>query len=518
VVRASERPFMTSTGPVTSRRLRGLAAAACAAVLLPAAAATPALAQTSTTTTERAAATSASALRLTVSLPQGNSIQLDIDPVSGTVRSVTGSGPEAEALATLISGSIAGNAQSFPGAEARLPEPREGSGPTNALGDGINSSPLGAFLTVGLLTASASVTEAPGSTSAATIADLGVGLPAQLGEGLAQVFEQLFTGLDQALQAVAPLDEATVALCEGIEPVTTPVQDGVRGLPVLGPALGEAVAGTLTPQQGVVCNLRAFLVELAGELDESLADLSGPGGLVSTGLIGAEQSIATEGGRTTALASASVAELAVAGQNPFGTVDALRTTSTAVIDGGTSTATVETTAVEAVARPLLTLNTDLETVTGELTNVQLAPLTEVLAQVTTLLDALAGIGLQAGPLDREGALLEGCPETLDGQLSGTFEQDGVCAAAAARGLGLTVTLPEQLATPLGVTGPLVALQIVPSAAVVRAASTTTTTPAPPTTAQGELPRTGAEAPLAAVGLALLLGAAAVRRRRSTVDA
>lgn len=508
---------MLPTAPVTSRRVRGLAAAACAAVLLPMIAASPALAQTTTTTSERAAATSASALRLTINLPQANQVLLDIDPVTGTVRAVTGSGPEAEALATLIRGSIAGNAQSFPGAEARLPEPKEGDGPTNAVGDGINDSPLGAFLNVGLLTADAAVTEAPSSTSTAQIASLGLGLPQEIGDALAQVLDPLLAGLDQILTQLEPVDAGTQALCEGIEPITTPVGDGVEMVPVLGPILGDVVDGVTDPEAGLLCTLRAFLGEVRTELAASLDDLVGPGGLVGTGLIGASQTLTTEGARTTATATAQIVDLRVLGQNPFGTVEALRTTSTASIDGETPDATVETTAVEAFAAPLLTLETDLDAVTGDLAGIELDGLTELLTQIETLLEALAGIGVEAGPLDEAGTALTACPEDLGGQLSGTLETP-TCAAAAARGFGLAVTLPEPLATPLGITGPLVALQLVPSAAVVRAASTTTAAAGPPPPAPvGALPRTGGEAPVAAAGVLLLLGAALVRRRRIAAE-
>jgi hypothetical protein len=241
---------MPSTTTAPSRRLRGLAAVACAAVLLPVAAAAPAVAQTSTTTSERAAATSGSALRLTINLPMANRIQLDIDPVAGTVRSVTGTGPEAEALATLIRGSIAGTAMSFPGAEARLPEPLESSGPTNAVGDGINSSPLGEFLNVGLLTASASVTAAPNSTSTAQIASLGLGLPAALADALAQVLDPLLAGLDDIITRLEPVDEATQAICAGIEPITTPVGGATGMIPVLGPVLGDVIEGVTDPRPG----------------------------------------------------------------------------------------------------------------------------------------------------------------------------------------------------------------------------------------------------------------------------
>ena len=53
-------------------------------------------------------------------------------------------------------------------------------------------------------------------------------------------------------------------------------------------------------------------------------------------------------------------------------------------------------------------------------------------------------------------------------LTGTLAvPNGSCAAAATRGVGIRVNLPAALAGPLMVGGPLVELQIVPTAAVVR---------------------------------------------------
>jgi len=493
--------------------------------VLPLLAAAPAAAQTAapttTTTTTRTASTDAAAIRLTVNLPQGNQIQLDIDPVAGAVSSVSGSGPQATAIATLIRGSIAGQAQSFPGAEAALPEPKESSGPTSALSDGINASPLGEFLRVGLLTATAKVSEAPSSESTAQIASLGLGLPAALDDALQQVLMPLLAGLDEVIAALGPLDAATQAICAGIEPVTMPVKGGVAGVPVLGPVLVDVVDGATDQEAGVLCTLRAFLGEVQDSLAASLADLTGPGGLIGTGLLTSSQAITTEGDRTTARATSRVADLRLLGRNPFGDVTALTTTSTAVLAGSTSDATIDTIAVSAFAEPLLTLETDLDQVIGDAAGIQLDGLTGLLDQIQTVLDGLAGIGLRAGPLDAVDPVLPACPEQLAGQqLTGTFEAPGACAAAAARGYGIAVTIPEQLATPLGITGPLVALQFAPTAAVVRGSSTTSTT-APPAAAPAvaavaarSLPRTGAQAPVAALGLALLVGAALVCRRRS----
>ena len=87
-----------------------------------------------------------------------------------------------------------------------------------------------------------------------------------------------------------------------------------------------------------------------------------------------------------------------------------------------------------------------------------------------------------------------------------------CAAAATRGVGLSITLPAALATPLMIGGPLLELQIVPTAAVVRSQARALLPVAPP-----NLPRTGLDSSLlGGLGVALLLGAAVVRRRRTAL--
>jgi hypothetical protein len=507
--------------PVTSRRLRGLALAGCAAVALPLLAATPAGAQTTTTSTATSGATSASALRLTINLPGAlpiTPIQLDIDPVAGTVRAVTGSAPEAQAVAAIISGRVGDQAQSFGLAEAMLPEPTEASGsPLAQLNEGIAASPLADFLAVSLAESEASVTPAPNSASRAGTT-LGVGLPLPLAEALAQVLEPVLAGIATIIAEVeAGFEDPNQQLCEGLEPITEPLAGGVGSIPGLGTVLEDVVNGLTDADAGVLCSLASYLSDLNEELSASLLDLAGPGGVFSTGLITAEQSITTEGTKTTARSTAEVAGLSILGQNPFGTARVLSTTSTAVVDNGLAEATVEADAVDAFARPLLELETDLEEITGiALDSITLDGLTEVLATVQGVLEALAGIGIEGGRLgDPENTTLEACPEELTPTLSGTYEEAGVCAAAAARGYGLALTLPAELAEPLGVTGPLLQLTFAPSAAVARMETTTTTTPAPPV-ATGTLPRTGAEVPLAAAGVALLMGAALVRRRRLAV--
>ena len=497
-----------------SRRARALAVTAAAAVVLPIAAAAPAAAQS--TSTSSTGATSASALRLTLNLPAAlpiNPVVLDIDPVSGTVRAVPGSSPEARAFAAVLSGSVGSQGQSLGAAEATLPTPKEAVGaPLAQLNDGINGSPLSTFLQISLADSRAAVTEAPTSTSSAGT-QIAVGLPPQLLPVLTAVLDPLLAGVGQAIDAAAAqLGVATSQLCAGLAPITGPVSDGVAAVPGIGLLLEDIVDGVTEPEAGTLCLLGEFLVELKDELTASLSDLIGPGGLLETGLIEASQSIVVEGSTTTSTSTSRVAGFELLGQNPFGTGTVLTTTSTAKVGPGVAEATVDRTAVEAFARPLLTLETDLQTVVGDLAGIDLSGLDQVLAAVTQVLDALAGIGVEAGPLDRADTAIEGCPTALTPTLTGTFEEPGVCAAAAARGFGLAVTLPAQLAGPLGIQGPLVQLTFAPTAAV--AGSAPAPVAAPPAPAPGPLPRTGPEALLAAAGLVLLAGAGLLRRRRA----
>lgn len=504
-----------------SRRVRGLALAACAAVVLPVAAASPAAAQTSSTSTS--GATSAAALRLVLNLPQGNTLQVEVDPVAGTVRSVTGSGPEAQAYAAIIAGSLAGQGEAFGVAQAMLPEPTEASGgPLDALNEGINGSDLGDFLQVNALVSEAAVTTAPSSTSEAGT-ELAVGLPPALAEGLSALFEQIIAGLEELILATEPTQAVLDEFCAGLTAVTDPViEDGLETLPVIGPIVGDVEDGLLDEETGTLCQLRTFLQQVVDELEAGLAEL-GELGLLNIGALEASQRIATEGSQVTATATARVADVDVLGvANPFGDVEALETASTAVVAPGTAEATVEQDTVDVDVAPIAIIEAQIpETLEGELLGIDLAGVEALVAELNALLEALAGIGVNA--VDPTTAELEACPAALTTGLGGTFEQPGVCAAAASAGYGLAVTLPAELAEPLGIVDengevlPLLSLSFSPSAAVARAATTTTTNPPAPEDPARPLPRTGAETALAAAGVALLAGAALVRRRRSAAD-
>jgi hypothetical protein len=502
------------------RRMRGLAVAACAALTLPLLAIAPAAAQTSTTTTTVYGETAASALRITINLPEGNVIQLLVDPVSGVVRTVTGQSPEARAFAAILAGSIGDQGQAFGEALAMLPEPLTANGgPLADLNDGINSSELGEFLEVEVLGSEAEVTPTPTSESAAGTA-LSLGLPQQLADGLSQVFEPLIAGLEEILAGLEPTDEATQALCEGLTQVTDPVIDGGAGdIPVLGPILVDATDGLADPEIGTLCNLRNYLVAITAELEDALSGLGGVGGILSIDTLFAAQEIVTEGTKVTATATAEAGDITLlpgtVDINPLGEVEVLTTTSTAMVDGQNAEATVEADAVTIDVDPIALIDYDLEDLEGQLIGIELDGLNALLDQIEGLLEALAGIGIEGGRLGSPDDAIAECPEALDPNLSGTFEaEDGTCAAAAARGYGLALVAPEELVEALGLAGPLVEVTFVPTAALARIDTTTTTAPPPPQPVQGQLPRTGPEALLAIAGLALVFGAALVRRRRT----
>ncbi|MFP5220019.1 MAG: hypothetical protein ACLGIG_09850 [Actinomycetes bacterium] len=506
--------------PSRSRRLRGLAVVACAAVALPVAAAAPAAAQTTSTSTS--GATSASALRLVLNLPSAlplNPVQLDIDPVAGTVRAVPGSPPEAQAIAAIIAGSIGGEALDLGAASVSLAAgPRSASGsPLAELNDGLNSSGLGDFLQVGLAELEATVTEAPSSAASAGT-QLALGLPQPIADALAQVLEPLLAAVEELLAAAAAeLGTTTEALCAGLTPVTEPLGDALETVPGAGELLGDVVDGVTAEQAGLLCTLATQLQGVYDELLLSLEDLAGPGGLIDTGVLTTAQSIVTEGSTTTSTAQARIAGVTLLGQDPFGTANALDSTSTAVLGTGTADATVDVNAVSVEALPLLELAYDFEELRGQLLTIPLDGLGTLLDEIEAVLEALNAIGLDGGLVGDPDATLESCPTTLGASLSGTFEQPGVCAAAATPGYGFALTLPAELATALDVTGPLLQLTFSPSAALAGAATTTTAAPPAPQDPQDpqvRLPRTGAETALAGLGLVLLVGAALLRRRRA----
>lgn len=465
-----------------------------------------------------AGATAATAITVTVNLPQPlGRIQLIVDPVTGTVSRVGGT-PQAIGQAEVLTGSLAGSPLGSGPSVAMLPAPL--SDTDNPTGD--LTGPLAELLTLELLPSSAAVTDAPNSTSEATVANIGVGLPAAVADALAPVTDGLESALDQVLTALADAADMTIpALCDAalidavgaIGVVTEPLGSAL-GLPI-----GELVDTTVLD---AVCSLATTIDDLNEALATALSSLTGANGVFGTGLISAEQSITNSAGVITSTAMASIAGLTLLGQQPLATAEVLQTISTATVNGtpGSADATLESNVADVTAGdPLDPFAQVRATINGILGNVGEgvlpAELQTVLDQVVdTLNGALDPIGVTVikGDATPQAQPLDACPAQLNGLQTGTFEAaDGTCAAAATRGVGLAVTLPAALQDALSIDGPLVEIQIVPTAAVARAQNVNA--PPPPPTVQ--LPRTGVDAALlGGLGTALLVGTALLRRRRA----
>ncbi len=514
---------MLLTPSRTSTR-RAAVVAACAAVVLPVTlTASPALAAG----TDRSAATRAIAVNLELNLPGGAStkIALSVDPVTGAVRTVSGTAPQAAALASVLAGTLGGQTQDLGRSEARLPGPLAATDdPTAAFNDGIAGSPLANLLKVQLTPSSAAVTVAPSSTSQAAVTNLGVGLPDALADALAPLTDGLAAAVDQALQAIADGLQVPVAeLCAGLGQTVgalSPVTDGLDG--VLGTAGVPVTTSTLLGDTlvGGLCALSDTIGEIDTALQAALGSLTGDSGVLGLAGVTASQTItsAAEGTatRTTATSTSQVAGLTLLGQQALASAQVLQSVSTASTAGtaGSATASVDSTIAalkSGEVDPFASARATLQGIQADVAGLVLPDGLET--ALGTLFDqlfaALAPAGLQVVQLD-DPAGLKTCPTALDGSQSGTFTAaDGSCAAAAVRGVGLQLTLPEALATPLGVAGPLVLLQIVPSAAAVTEAPL-----AVPGTSTDQLPRTGTSAVVGGVGLACLVGAALLRRRRT----
>ncbi len=480
------------------------------------------------TTTDVVGAATGTALRLTLNLPGGaaTKVVLEIDPVTGTVGRSTRT--TATADATVVRGSLGGQALDSGSSSAMLPTPlASSSNPAGAIADGLAGTPLADLLKVELLPSSAKVSAAPTSTADAAVANLGVGLPDALAGALAPLTGPLAAGVDQILTTVAaqagvPVDQLCAGLTAAVgalTPVTGPLGDALGALPI--PVPVGAVLDTTT--LGAICGLATTIAQLNTALQGALASLTGDSGVLGTGLITSTQDITSTAGSVKAVATSSIAGLTLLGQTPFANAQVLRTTSTASTAGtpGTAKATVDSTVAElqgGTVDPFLQVRTTIAGIRDSFVGEGALPAeleTVFDALFDTLNAALAPVGITLFTLDdsADAKAISTCPTTLEPTLTGTLATaNGACAAAATRGVGLSVTLPAALAGPLGIGGPLVELQVVPTAVVVRAQDVLET-PA------GDLPRTGADgALLGGAGLVLLAGAALLRRRRTAAAA
>jgi hypothetical protein len=489
----------------------------------------PAAAATTTQTVQ--GATSAQALLLTLNLPGGATTKISIvlDPVTGAVRKTTTT-TAATADATVLSGSLGGQSLDSGTSSAKLPSPTSSSSnPGSAIADGLKGTPLENLLKVELLPSAASVTTGPTSSSDASVANIGVGLPDALASALAPLTGPLASavgGVLTTLAAQAGMPAST--LCANLTtavgaltPVTGPLQNALNQLPVPIPVSGLLDTTTL----GAICGLQTTITQLNTALQNALATLTGDSGVLGTGLITSKQTITRSGKTVTSTAHASIDGLTLLGQKPFANAQVLQTTSTASTAGtaGTASASIDSTIANLTGGsvdPFLQVRSTIQGIRDSFIGGGALP-----TQLKTLFDdlfntlnaALAPIGVTLFKLDdsADSKKISTCPTALTGVLTGTLQQrNGRCAAAATRGVGIAVNLPAALATPLMVNGPLVSLQIVPTAAVAQAQPVAAPVVAPPAPAPAPrtLPRTGLDTSLAGLGLLLLLGAAFARRR------
>ncbi|MBK5307395.1 MAG: hypothetical protein JJD92_11970 [Frankiaceae bacterium] len=475
-------------------------------------------------------ATAGQALLLTLNLPGGaaTKIELVLDPVTGLVRKTTTS-TAASADATVLRGSLGGQAMDSGASSAKLPAPTSSSSnPTGGIAAGLAGTPLENLIKVELLPSYAKVTTAPTSSSDAAVANLGVGLPDALASALAPLTGPLAAGVgtllttlaDQAGMPVATLCSNLTAAVNALTPVTAPLQDALNQLPVPIPVAGLLDTTTL----GAICGLQTLITQLNTALQNALASLTGDSGVLGTGLITSEQSITRTGDTVTSRAAASIDGLTLLGQQPFASAQVLQTVSTASVDGtaGSAKATVESTIADltgGTVDPFLQVRSTIQGIHDSFVGGGALP-----ARLKTLFDdvfsalnlALAPVGVSVFKLDdsADSKAMAGCPAALTGLLTGLLrESNGRCAAAATRGVGIALNLNAALAGPLGITGPLVSLQIVPTSAVAQAQPVSAPVAvAPPAPAPQQLPRTGLDGSLAAIGVLLLLGAVVARRR------
>jgi hypothetical protein len=483
------------------------------------------------TTQDVQGATAGQALLLTLNLPGGaaTKIELVLDPVTGLVRKTTTT-TAATADATVLRGTLGGQAMDSGASSAKLPAPTSASSnPTGGIAAGLAGTPLENLIKVELLPSNAKVTTAPSSESDASVANVGVGLPDALASALAPLTGPLAAGVGSLLTALAAQAGMPVAtLCanlttavDALTPVTTPLQTALNQLPIPIPVAGLLDTTTL----GAICGLQATITQLNTALQNALASLTGDSGVLGTGLITSKQTITRTGDTVTSRAAASIDGLTLLGQKPFANAQVLQTVSTASVAGtpGSARATVESTIADLTGGsvdPFLQVRSTIQGIHDSFVGAGALP-----AQLKTLFDdlfgtlnaALAPVGVSLFKLDdsADSKAMSNCPASLTGLLTGLLrESNGRCAAAATRGVGIAVNLPAALAGPLGITGPLVSLQIVPTSAVAQAQLASTPVAAPPIgPAPQNLPRTGLDGSLAAVGLLLLVGAAMSRRRR-----
>jgi len=496
---------------------RALAGSAAAAVLAaPIMLAAPAQAAEDTPTPTYAGAASALALRLQINLPAALAplaVDLQVDPVTGTVT-VDGKGT--------ASGQVLGSDRGILKTALDALTPLKGISTATQADAGPNTSspvpalpaPLSSILSLGLIESSAQVTKTS-SASSASVARLGLALGDTLQEAAGPLIDGLDTLQNTLITTIAnAVPGLTTPLCA---PVTT-IADTV--LAPLG--LNNVVIST-------VCDLDELLVDVSGDVSQALQTLGD--NIFNIGLIQTTQSIKPDAsGALVSKATASIAGLGLLGTGPLGSAGVIQSSATATANGVKGGA--KATAVPPVVLDLnvgglpglTTLQTTLTGIIGDIGGGTLTgPLTTIVQQLLDTVNSLTQpLGATVVALDDSNSAtsLESCPTSLTGMQKGSFAAaDGTCAAAATRGIGIEVTLPTVLATPLGITGPFISLALAPSAAVAQAAVAPVVTPPVVTTEEpgqsiDRLPRTGVESGVAGAAALAALGGAAYLRRRS----
>ena len=197
-----------------SRRARRGALVVAATTPLLLGSAVPASAQAAPV--EVAGATAATALTLTLNLPGGDAtrVSLVIDPVTGTVSRISSAPTAARGAAEVITGSLGGQALGSGQSLAMLPAPlTDTDNPAAAFAEALAGTPLENLLSVELLPSTATVTPAPNSTSQASVANLGAGLPDDISDALDPVTQPLIDAVTAALTALIPVGTTLEAAC-----------------------------------------------------------------------------------------------------------------------------------------------------------------------------------------------------------------------------------------------------------------------------------------------------------------
>jgi hypothetical protein len=457
-------------------------------------AATPHATQTVFTYTGDAGAT---ALHLEVNVPQAPQLSIaeDISLSNGHVAGAGGdpAHPTGEAQFLKSAGllqPILDNLDQHVVVDAAHPSDTKDLIPHNGI-DGL--------LGLGVGHVAAAVTPAAASASStgqAQVAAVTVGLKAAAAV-VDQLTAQLNSGLDQIISGV-----------NGVLPqLTDPLSSLVGQIPGLGGQLQAALNGLPNTLNLVKTQIQAALSQLT--TDDGVANIQ---------LIQVSHTVKRVGDSVTASSTSQIGGVKLlSGLLNLGLVKSGSTATANGKPGGASSAvnpdpTIADLQVGSgpLAEVQVTVNgitADLQQILGAgvLSDALKTQLSTLLNQVLSQLNqALAMIGVQA----------------IDLGSSKTAAADGTSATASTKGIGLTVNLPPQLADALGVTKPLVAIQLAPSAASVQARAVpqpVIVPPAPahksPAATKKKLAYTGADLPLAAGVALLLVGAAIVLRRR-----